>query len=160
MTTLDFSSGIYMELGEPATPTINGILYWTEQPANLGTLTTLIGESVTVTSGEFSSNFGNPEASIYQELYMVGYYTRYGNSFYGAGAYDVNEIDWKQLKEADSTIVRVSKNEALQEVRKNILYSKDYLKYLVKAYRLNAPTLSRGTWIDYGCCDSNVDYLF
>ena len=79
---------------------------------NIGQLNGLIQSSY-IPSGEFvSPELDYAGSGFYSQLYICNYYTKQINANLGVSAYD-----WSEIKEGDSFVRRVSKNEIAKTYR-------------------------------------------
>lgn len=139
-TVQDIAKEIYFELGEPNDLSEEFISSWLRY--NIGSLNTLLDLCVNIQEPEliFSPTLSSEEKSIYKEIFYIYFYKRMVNKNLGAANYGSNNgtnDDWIEIREGDSAIKRINKN----EVSKNYITlkkdSEENLKTLVRTYRMN-----------------------
>lgn len=151
------ASGIWDDLNQPETPSINYISGWIGTDRAIGKLNLLIntdfiidnqgvyentefdagGYSGVYQKGDFYPALGNTEAAILAEIYKYSYYDLkirdVLNGIFASGS----AVDWNELTEGDTTIRRSNRNEVAKTYRGLQSDSKDDLKRLVDYYRSN-----------------------
>lgn len=125
-----FASGIANDLmlvsGSPFS--ISYISGWLE--THIGELNIACETSFNTVSGFALPPLDFTEIAIYQELFTVYFYKRNATNLLGASQYD-----WTTLNEADSRIVKVSRNELAKTYRNFALDAETRLRYMVAQYR-------------------------
>lgn len=126
-----FASGIYNDLmlasGSPFS--VSYISGWLEN--HIGELNIACQTDFNTVSGFCVPPMDFTEISIYQNQFTIYYYQRSANNLLGASQYD-----WITLAEADSRIVKVSRNELAKTYRNSALDAQNELKYQIAQYRM------------------------
>jgi len=125
-----FASGIYNDLmmtsGSPFSVTyISG---WLEN--HIGELNISCESNFNTVSGFCVPPMNFSEIAIYEEMFTNYYYKRSATNLLGASQYD-----WTTLQEADSRIVKISRNELAKGFRGMANDSEQRLRYLIAQYR-------------------------
>lgn len=129
MKILDLANNIwYGELQETTNTSISKIVAWLL--AHVGDLNDHIGSSYQVSGNDITPELGDSESIILNYLYLLNYYNRQIQSNLGASAYD-----WSEVKEGDSSVRRVSRNEIAKTYKTLASDTKDYLVKLIEAYK-------------------------
>lgn len=133
----EFASGVWEELGSPASPSIYSISGWFEN--HIGKLNILLDSCYTVCSGIFSPPLGNTESSLLRNIYEVDYFQQ---QTYKAinGIMDGTVPDWSRLTEADSTIVRSNRSELIKTFKALKKEAQMEVDKLVGYYKENLST--------------------
>lgn len=125
-----FASGIYndlmLESGSPFS--VSYISGWLEN--HIGELNISCEADFNTASGFCIPAMDFTEIAIYQELFTVYYYKRSATNLLGAAQYD-----WTTLQEADSRIVKISRNDLAKTYRNLALDAENRLRYMVAQYR-------------------------
>jgi hypothetical protein len=125
-----FASGIYNDLmlasGSPFS--VSYISGWLMN--HVGELNVSCETSFNTASGFAIPALNFQEVAIYQELFTVYYYKRSATNLLGCAQYD-----WTTLAEADSRIVKVSRNELAKTYRGFVNDAETRLRYMVAQYR-------------------------
>lgn len=140
-----FVYGVYNDLGEPNDYPIVKISAWFLDNGNVGKLNNLIGTQISgvaykdthgvVTGYDLVPNPSNDQLAIYKMMFECDYFTKQSKNMAKSAATIGN--DWTTLREGDSTITKINKNEISKnfrglsqdckaELNKNV---KMYLKY-------------------------------
>ena len=140
-----FVYGVYNDLGEPEDYTIAKISAWFLDNANVGKLNNLIGTQISgvaykdshgvVTGYDLVPNPSNDQLAIYKMIFDCNYYKQQSKNL--ARSAGMIGSDWTDLREGDSNIKKINKNEISKnfrglsqdcqsELNKNV---KMYLKY-------------------------------
>jgi hypothetical protein len=128
-----FASGIYNDL-MPIANSPFGISYISGWLMNhIGELNTNLQTNFNTVSGFALPPLNFQEVAIYQELFTQYYYNRSASNLLGASQYD-----WVSLAEADSKIVKISRNELAKTYRQLALDSREKTIYLIAQYRMTA----------------------
>lgn len=100
-------------------------------------LTGALGEYLSGFSGlvpnpiGFTPDLSGIDKAIYKELFNVAYWQRGINSSLGAASYDT----WLEIREFDSSIKRINKNELVKTYVSLLKNSQDNLKYIINQYQ-------------------------
>lgn len=137
-----FINGVYYDLGEPSNYTPARLWAWFLDNANLGKLNNLIGTQVSGQSLKDDSNIvtgyaispvpTNDQLAVYKMLFDYEYYKN--EARYAASSSMVVGDDWVNLKEGDSSISRINKNEVAKNFRALAKDAKEDLDKAVKMY--------------------------
>jgi hypothetical protein len=177
----DFIKSVYQEMGEDAGYSYEYIAYWFVGNHNLGRLNNLIGTSysgsyVTGMYGEMktysiSPEMGRDESAIYKKIFEFDFYTKQArNTLKGVAGSDGN--DWVSLREGDSSITRINRNEIAKNFKGLADSAKDELNKMAQSYLkfnlipqqvvgddyMPAPYYN-GASSDYGAYRLDRDYL-
>lgn len=137
-----FINNIYNELGEPADYSSQKISAWILDNANLGKLNNLIGTCFSGVS--YTNDFGNvtgygiepairnDQLAIYKMLFNYEYFKNEARNMAKSSATKGN--DWTELREGDSSIKKINKNEIAKNFRTLSRDAKDDLDKAVKLY--------------------------
>ena len=138
----DFIRSVYEEIGENAGYTHEYLAYWFAGNYNLGRLNTIIGTCfsgsyVTGEYGEMTSysifpDMGSEETAIYQKIFELDFYNKQARNSLNDIAKNGN--DWLSLREGDSSISRVNKNEVAKNYKQLAESSKKELDSLAQSY--------------------------
>lgn len=79
----------------------------------------------------FISDLSGIDKAIYKEIFNVSYWQRGINSSLGAAAYDT----WVEIREFDSSIKRINKNELAKSYTSLLKNAQDNLKYIIFQYQ-------------------------
>lgn len=138
----DFIRSVYEEIGESAGYSYEDLAYWFVGNYNLGKLNTLIdtcysGSYITGEYGEMTSysiipEMGSEESSIYQKIFELDFYNKKARD-------TLQEIssagqDWLSLREGDSSITRVNKNEVAKSYKSLASDAKQELDKMIQSY--------------------------
>ena len=134
----EFSSGLWLNLGQPATLSALTISGFVTQPSTLGSVNNRLGTSYSGTgylgtgvTFDTVPDITNKELAIVEGLFLVSWYNQLAMSTMGVGG---STIPWTMIREADSRIDRdraSSIGKTYQEMAKQ---SRLYMEYLVGAY--------------------------
>jgi hypothetical protein len=124
---------IYFDIGQPSGISPGTINYWIEN--SIGNLNTYLGTSHNVVSGDIVPGLNIEESGIMNQMYKVRYYNKVASENLGASAYD-----WSEVREADSVVRRVSKNEISKTYLQLAKDEKISLDETIRFYRTNAAT--------------------
>ena len=140
-----FVYGVYTELDEPENFSIAKISAWFLDNANVGKLNNLIGTQISgvaykdtygvVTGYDLVPNPSNDQLAIYKMIFDCDYFKNQSKNL-ARGATTIGS-DWTELREGDSSIKKINKNEISKnfrglaqdcqaELKKNVQM---YLKY-------------------------------
>lgn len=145
-TIQDLVDSLYEDFGEFGGYSKSYILNWVLDQSNLGKLNYLIGSSFSgsfllnpsgiVTGGSISPEMGGEESSIYQKLFECSFCQKQvRETMYGmAGRSSGDSSDWISLKEGDSHITRVNRNEVLKSLKSTQKECQSDLEYMVLNY--------------------------
>lgn len=139
----DFIRSVYEEIGEEAGYSYEYLAYWFAGNYNLGRLNTLIdtcysgsyitGEYGEMTSYSITPELGSEETAIYQKIFELDFYNKQArNTLRGAAGYAGG--DWISLKEGDSSITRVNRNEVAKNYKSLAQDTKAELDGMVQSY--------------------------
>jgi hypothetical protein len=140
----DFIRSIHEEIGEQAGYSYEYLAYWFVGNYNLGRLNSLIGTCFSgsyetgvhgeLTSYSISPEMGGDEEAVYQKIFEIDFYSKQArNVLAGAASYG-SGIDWISVREGDSSITRVNKNEVAKSYKSMVDASKSDLQLLVNSY--------------------------
>jgi len=137
-----FINGVYYDLGEPSNYQPARLWAWFLDSANLGKLNNLIGTQL---SGECLKNINgaatgyrinpllsNDQLAIYKMLFDYEYYKNEARQMAQSSMSVGN--DWTSLREGDSSITRINKNEVAKNFRSLAKDAKEDLDKSVKSY--------------------------
>jgi hypothetical protein len=120
-----FVYGVYNDLGEPEDYTIAKISAWFLDNANVGKLNNLIGTQISgvaykddhgvVTGYDLVPNPTNDQLGIYKMLFDCNYYKQQSKNL--ARSAGMVGSDWTTLREGDSNITKINKNEISKNFR-------------------------------------------
>lgn len=137
-----FINGVYSDLGEPPTYSPSRLFAWFLDNANVGKLNNLIGtESAgvaltndcgNVTGYAIEPALTNDQLAIYKMLFDYEYYKTEARS--AAQSSITNGNDWTSLREGDSSISRINRNEVSKNFRALSRDAKEDLDKAVKYY--------------------------
>lgn len=148
----EFSTGIWLNLGQPPTLSALTISGFVLQPNTLGSLnsrlsTCFSGTGYMGTGVTFDTvpDITNRELAIVEGLFLISWYSQLAFATMGWGG---TSIPWSRLREGDESIERASSVNIGKEYREMAKDARAYMEYLVGAYNDN----DRGT-------SATVDYL-
>lgn len=137
-----FINNIYNELGEPADYSSQKISAWVLDNANLGKLNNLIGTCFSgvsyandcgnVTGYGIEPAIRNDQLAIYKMLFDYEYFKGEARNMAKSSATMGN--DWTELREGDSSIKKINKNEISKNFRALSRDAKEDLDKAVKLY--------------------------
>lgn len=137
-----FINNIYNELGEPADYSSQKISAWVLDNANLGKLNNLIGtcfSGVTytndcgnITGYGIEPAIRNDQLAVYKMLFDYEYFKGEARNMAKSSATMGN--DWTELREGDSSIKKINKNEISKNFRTLSRDAKEDLDKAVKLY--------------------------
>jgi len=137
----NFISGVYIDLGEPIDYTPARLSGWFLDSANIGKLNNLIGTHISgvqlldslggVTGYALESDVTSEEYSIFKNIFEYEYYKNLSRN---AASSALQSNDWISLREGDSSITRINKNELSKNFREMANLAKQDLNYAVKMY--------------------------
>jgi hypothetical protein len=120
-----FVYGVYNDLGEPEDYTIAKISAWFLDNANVGKLNNLIGTQISgvaykdqynvVTGYDLVPNPSNDQLAIYKMIFDCDYFKNQSKNL-ARSATRVGS-DWTDLREGDSSIKKINKNEISKNFR-------------------------------------------
>jgi hypothetical protein len=120
-----FVYGVYNDLGEPEDYTIAKISAWFLDNANVGKLNNLIGTQISgvaykdshgvVTGYDLVPNPSNDQLAIYKMIFDCNYYKQQSKNL--ARSAGTIGSDWTTLREGDSNITKINKNEISKNFR-------------------------------------------
>jgi len=139
----DFIRSVHEEIGEDAGYSHEYLAYWFAGNYNLGRLNTLIdtcysgsyitGEYGEMTSYSITPEIGSEETAIYQKIFELDFYNKQArNTLKGAAGYAGG--DWVSLKEGDSSITRVNRNEVAKNYKSLAQDTRAELDKMVQSY--------------------------
>lgn len=132
-TISDLADFILFDLDTPSGVSNGTISYWIEN--SVGNLNTYLGASHTVENFEITPGLNIMETGIMNQMYKIKYYNTVASNNLGASSYD-----WSELKEGDSSIRKVSKNEIAKNYLQLAKQEKESLNESIRYYRTNAAT--------------------
>lgn len=137
-----FINNIYNELGEPSDYSPQKISSWVLDNANLGKLNNLIGTCFSgvaytndcgnVTGYAIHPSIKNDQLAIYKMLFDYEYFKNEARNIAKSSATFGN--DWTNLREGDSSITKINKNEISKNFRSLSRDAKQDLDHAVKMY--------------------------
>jgi hypothetical protein len=137
----NFISGVYVDLGEPIDYSPARLSGWFLDSANVGKLNNLIGthisgvsvkdDSENIIGYDLAPNVGGDEYSIYKNIFEYEYYKNLSRNVASSA---LQSNDWVSLREGDSSITRINKNELSKNFRSMAAMSKEELDRAVKMY--------------------------
>ena len=120
-----FVYGVYNDLGEPEDYTIAKISAWFLDNANVGKLNNLIGTQISgvaykdqhgvVTGYDLTPNPSNDQLAIYKMIFDCDYFKNQAKNLARSASTIGN--DWTSLREGDSAITKINKNEISKNFR-------------------------------------------
>ena len=120
-----FVYGVYTELDEPENFSIAKISAWFLDNANVGKLNNLIGTQISgvaykdtygvVTGYDLVPNPSNDQLAIYKMIFDCDYFKNQSKNL-ARGATTIGS-DWTELREGDSSIKKINKNEISKNFR-------------------------------------------
>ena len=120
-----FVYGVYNDLGEPEDYTIAQISAWFWDNANVGKLNNLIGTQISgvaykdangvVTGYDLVPNPSNDQLAIYKMIFDCDYFKNQSKNLARSAGTIGN--DWTDLREGDSSIKKINKNEISKNFR-------------------------------------------
>jgi len=127
-----FASGIANDLmlGSGTAFSVAYISGWLDN--HIGELNNSLQTTFNTVSGFAVPPMNYQEVAVYQEMFTNYYYLRNANNLLGA-----SQFDWTSLQEADSRIVKVSRNELAKTFRGMAQDSQQKLYYMIAQYKLN-----------------------
>jgi len=131
MKLIDLANSIYYnDLLESSDTSVTKILYWLASDNNIGTLNDFIATEYVIVGNEAVPELSNEAAGIYGIYYLLKYYERMAKTSLNASALDVIEV-----KEADTTVRLVNRNEIAKTYKGFANDTRDYLNKLVESYK-------------------------
>jgi hypothetical protein len=137
----DFVSGVYLDLGEPIDYTPARLSGWFLDAANIGKVNNLIGTHISgvalldnsqvITGYSLEPNVGAEEYSIYKHVFEYEYYKSLARNVASSA---LQSSDWVSLREGDSSITRINKNELSKNFKSMASSAKEDLELAVKMY--------------------------
>lgn len=137
-----FVYGIYTELDEPENFPIPKISAWFLDNANVGKLNNLIGTQISgvsykdddgvVTGYDLVPNPTNDQLAIYKMIFDCDYFKNQSKNLARSASTIGN--DWTDLKEGDSSIKKINKNEISKNFRGLAKDCQEELNRSVKMY--------------------------
>lgn len=135
----NFVSGVYLDINNPVDYPLSRISGWFLDNSNIGKINNLIGLNISgvvynTTTGSFYAlepELSSEEMSIYKKLFECDFYKR--QSFEVARSISMIG-DWISIKDGDSSITRVNKNEVSKNFRSIYKDSYEELQFLIKMY--------------------------
>jgi hypothetical protein len=115
-------------IGTASPFSVSYISGWLE--SHIGELNIACETSFNTVSGFCLPPMDFTEIAVYQEMFTSYYYKRSAQNLLGAAQYD-----WTTLQEADSRVVKVSRNELAKTFRNLALDADNRLRYMVAQYR-------------------------
>lgn len=120
-----FVYGVYNDLGEPEDYSIAKISAWFLDNANVGKLNNLIGTQISgvaykdsygvVTGYDLTPNPSNDQLAIYKMIFDCNYFKNQSKNLARSATTIGN--DWTDLREGDSSIKKINKNEISKNFR-------------------------------------------
>ena len=140
----EFIQSVYDEMGEQAGYSQEYLANWFAGNANLGRLNNLIDGcfSGTYTTGiygevlsyDIEPDLGSQEMAIYKKIFEIDYYNKTARgALYGAGGL-VSGQDWLTLREGDSSITRLNRNEVAKTYKTMSKDAMQELEQMINSY--------------------------
>lgn len=139
----DFIRSVQEEIGQDAGYTYEYLAYWFVGNYNLGMLNNLIdtcysGSYVTGQYGEMTSyqitpEMGQEETAIYEKIFELDFYNKQARNILRDAAGQGGN-DWISLREGDSSITRVNKNEVAKNYKSLAQDIKSQLDKMIESY--------------------------
>lgn len=130
-TVTDIAQEIISDMDNDSSLSISYISTWLRD--NIGKLNNSIGASFKINELlEFTPCINNDEKDIFKWLFICQYYANQAKNNLGASMYD-----WSEIKEADSVVRRVSKNEIAKTYLQLSSQCKESLKQIILYYKTN-----------------------
>lgn len=104
--------------------------------ANVGLLNTYLNTNYSGVTGSISPQISGDAQVIFKELFTIKFYDRLIFQNLGAGAYGLSDT-WTTLKEADSSVQRISKTSIAQSYQVLKKEAQIKLDDLIKMHRSN-----------------------
>jgi hypothetical protein len=140
----DFIQSVYDEIGEQAGYSQEYLANWFAGNSNLGRLNNLIdasfsGSYVTGSYGEILSydidpDLSSSEMSIYKKIFEIDYYNKQARYSLSGAAGVAGGNDWISLREGDSAITRINRNEVARTFRSMSKDCSEDLDKMVSSY--------------------------
>lgn len=140
----DFIQSVYDEVGESAGYSQEYLAAWFAGVSNLGRLNNLIGSSYSgsyttgsygeITSYDIEPDLGGDEMAIYKKIFEVDFYNKQARNSLSGIAGAGSSSDWLTLKEGDSSITRINRNEIARTFKSLSTESREELKQMVDSY--------------------------
>lgn len=136
-----FIYSIYNDLGQPEDYSISRLASWFLDGYNIGKLNNLIGTQLTTKKVESDCGYfgyildpepSNDQLAIYKMLFDYEFYKNEASKIAKSAA--TAGTDWTNLREADSSITRINRNEISRNFRTLSRDAKDDLDKAVKMY--------------------------
>lgn len=141
-TIANFINGVYDELGNPTDYPPEKITAWFLDNANVGKLNNLIGtyfsgvaytnDCGNITGYGIEPQIRNDQLAIYKMLFDYEYFKNEARNMAKSSATAGN--DWTSLREGDSAITKINKNEIAKNFRALSRDAKEDLDKAVKLY--------------------------
>lgn len=128
----NWATQTYLELNEPSGISATYIKNWFL--SNVGNLNIVLNATYSGVTGSISPQISGDAQYIFKELFNIAYYSRLITQNLGANAYST---DFTEVKEGDSSIRRVSKNEIAKTYMTLKRQSQETLTDLIKMWRMN-----------------------
>lgn len=127
------SSGIWQDIGSPASPTPNFISGWLVSPQNIGKLNNLLFTCYSGVNGCIDGALGQREQSIYGEVYKQLYWQQQISANLGAAGQM-----WVEMRDGDGVLRRTSPTEIAKVYQTMWKESTANLNQMITSYKLNA----------------------
>jgi hypothetical protein len=138
----EFFNNVYLDIGEPSDYSVSRVSAWFLDISNLGKLNNLIGtcfeikelqdNHCNVTGYEIYPYFKSDQLAIYKMLFDYEYFK--GEARNVAKSSATKGSDWTDLREGDSSIKKINKNEISKNLRTMSRDAKEDLDKAVKMY--------------------------
>jgi len=139
----DLVESTYSDLGEMSNYSVEYLSGWYLDNSNIGKLNNLIDSSFSgcvlkdslgvVTGGYITGDLNGEEQGIFKKLFEYEYYNRQ-TKYALSGMAGANANDWITIKEGDSSIQRVNKNESVKTLRQLSRDARQDLEFMVMNY--------------------------
>ena len=136
MKVVDIAQEIYFDLNSPSDLSIAALSYWLR--SNVGRLNSLvfanfsINDSYEIVDGDNSNEeIDINAAAILKKMYMINRYAVIIRS----KLTDLGSDDVIEVKDQDTSVRRVDKNQTIKNVTAEKKQEEDELRYLINAYR-------------------------
>ena len=140
----DFIQSVYDEIGEQAGYSQEYLANWFAGNANLGRINVLLDTNFSgsyttgaygeVTAYDIEPDLGQQEMAVYKKIFEIDYYNRQVRYTLSGVGVLANGGDWTSLREGDSSITRVNRNEVARTFRSIASDAKNELDKMVNSY--------------------------
>ena len=138
----NFVNGVYYDIGTPENYSVSRLYAWFLDAGNIGKLNNLIGTQISGICYKDNDNVctgyallpepSNEQLGVYKLLFEYEYFKSESRNV-AKSAMTIDD-DWVTLKEGDSTVTRINKNELSKHFRSLSRDAKEDLDKAVKMY--------------------------